>query len=317
MRIAIACESAPTSQRFRAAKHWAHRAEHLNHESALEAYHAAIQLLPRMAMLGLDLQSRQQALTSGSDGLARDAAACAIRSGQYDKAVELLEEGRAVFWSQALQLRTPIAHLREVAPELEQNLRRISLALERGSIRDVSKNLSSMEQEASYFRRLNDEWLAALEEVRQLDDFRDFLRPSRLSTLQGAAADGSVVILNASEAACVALILTSTGIQHIPLLDLSFVAVTKLVKLLRYAISQEGRDVLLVESNRALVDSLVQQVPSLSDTLQLLRQPLERHVKRESNTSVQPDDIFRYVLGVLWESVVEPVIRRLDLEVVI
>jgi len=111
--------------------------------------------------------------------------------------------------------------------------------------------------------------------------------------------------------------LTSTGIQHIPLLDLSFVAVTKLVKLLRYAISQDGRDVLLVESNRALVDSLVQQVPSLSDTLQLLRQPLERHVKRESNTSVQPDDIFRYVLGVLWESVVEPVIRRLDLEVVI
>jgi hypothetical protein len=43
-------------------------------------------------MLGLDLQQRHLALTSESDGLACDAAACAIRAGQYDMALELLEE---------------------------------------------------------------------------------------------------------------------------------------------------------------------------------------------------------------------------------
>jgi len=102
----------------------------LGHESALEAYQAVIEFLPHMAMVGLNLQARWRALTSGSDGLARDAAACAIRSGQYERAVELLEEGRAVFWSQALQLRTPMTNLHAAAPELEAKLRRISIALE-------------------------------------------------------------------------------------------------------------------------------------------------------------------------------------------
>ena len=70
--------------------------------SALEAYRAVIGLLPRLAMLGLDLRSRHQALMSGTDGLARIAATCAIQSGWYGEAIELLEKGSAVFCSQAL-----------------------------------------------------------------------------------------------------------------------------------------------------------------------------------------------------------------------
>ena len=52
-----------------------------------------------------------------------------FRPGQYDEAVELLEEGRAVFWSQVLQLRTPVNALRNVAPEFFEKLRRISFEL--------------------------------------------------------------------------------------------------------------------------------------------------------------------------------------------
>jgi tetratricopeptide (TPR) repeat protein len=129
-RAAATCRTASVVGRFRAAKLWALHADNNLHESALEAYQAAVGLLPRLAMLGLDLQSRQR-------GLARDAAACAIRLAQYDIAVELLEEGRAVFWSQALQLRTPMTDLRDAAPELEEQLRHISLALEQGSVRDI------------------------------------------------------------------------------------------------------------------------------------------------------------------------------------
>jgi hypothetical protein len=47
----------------------------------LEAYQAAITLLPRIATLDLDSRSRQESLTSGIDGLARNAAAAAIQSG--------------------------------------------------------------------------------------------------------------------------------------------------------------------------------------------------------------------------------------------
>ena len=239
---AVACETAPASQRFQSAKAWAKHADP-GHKSALDAYQAAIKLLPRLAMLGLDLPSRQEALTSGTDGLARAAAACAIRSGQCDKAIELLEEGRAAFWSQALQLRIPMTDLREVAPELEARLTRISRAVEQGSLRHVSQDMSnypqtlmSIEREAARLRRLNDEWLATLEEVRQLESLKDFLQPQRLSKLLGAAAEAPVVVLNASEAGCTALTLTSNGVQHVPLV-LTFAHVTALVNLIRMAIA--------------------------------------------------------------------------------
>jgi hypothetical protein len=322
---AVNCKAASASARFGAARSWASYADKFSHESALGAYRAAIELLPRLAMLGLDLQSRRHALISSSDGLARDAAACAIKLGQYDRAVELLEEGRGVFWSQALTLRTPMTDLHDIAPELEERLRCISFALEQGSLRDVSRNMSdspqkvmSMEKEASHFQDLGDEWLATLEEVRQLEGFKDFLRPSRLSTLRGAAAKGPVVILNASEAGCSALILNSTGVRHLPFLQLTFTTVTTLVKLIQSAIASDGKDVSAIESNHAHVERLVQQMPLLSGTLQLLRLPLEsRHIKRVSDIATTPDDIFRYVLAILWESIIEPVIRELNLEVIL
>ena len=172
-----------------------------------------------------------------------------------------------------------------------------------------------MEQEASRLRRLNDDWLATLEEVRCLDTFRDFLRPSRIFSLQRAAANGPIVVLSASKTRCDALLLKSTGVHHVPFPNLGFVEVSLLVKLIHYAIAQDGRDAFFLESNSAHVEGLVQHMPFISDTLRLLRLPLERHVKRISDISEYSNDIFRYVLGVLWESVVKPVIQSLDLKV--
>ena len=321
-RDAVKCESAPACDRFRAAKSWAGHADSC-HKSALEAYRAAIELLPRLAMLGLNLHSRHQALKSGSDGLARDAAACAVRSGQLEMAVELLEEGRGVFWSQALQLRTPITNLHDVAPELEKEVRRISLALEFSSLRDVSRHLSdtpqkvmSMEEEASHFLRLNNEWLATIEEVRKLRGFQDFLRPSRLSTLQDAAVNGPVVVLNTSISGNDALIITLSGVQHIPLPDLSFTDVNILVKLLQAATSSRGRAPLLPEADAAQIKGFFRQITVFPETLRILQPSIEaRHVGRASDTRMQPEDIFRHVLAVLWVSMVKPVLHSLKLEV--
>ncbi|KAF8531369.1 CHAT domain-containing protein [Gautieria morchelliformis] len=317
-RDAVACETAPASQRLDAAKLWARHADS-KPDSALEAYQAAIELLPRLAMLGLDLSSRQQALTSGSDGLAREAAACAIRSGQCDKAVELLEEGRAVFWSQALQLRTPMDDLHESAPELEAKLRRISLALEQGSLRDVSQDISdspqtvmAMEREAARLRRLNDEWLETLEKIRDLEAFKDFLRPQRLPKLVDAAAKAPVVILNASEAGCAALVLTLNGVQHVPL-ALSFADVNALVDLIQIATAPGHRDLARSASTRAHVDVLLQQMLP-STTLQFMRQSWESRDMSRVRINERPND-FQTVLAMLWQSVVKPVLCSLGLEI--
>ena len=90
------CEAALASLRFRAAISWAHDADH-HHQPALDAYEAAIELLPRLAMLGLDLQSRQQALTMGSDGLAHDAAAMQLHQDSMKRQWSYLKQAVPYF----------------------------------------------------------------------------------------------------------------------------------------------------------------------------------------------------------------------------
>jgi hypothetical protein len=102
------CLSKSPSQHFHIAQRWAYYADLYQHPSAIEAYDAALLILPQLAALSLDIQSRHKALTAGSDGLARRAARCAIREGHLDKAVEYLDTGRAVFWSQLACLRSPL-----------------------------------------------------------------------------------------------------------------------------------------------------------------------------------------------------------------
>ena len=112
-------------------------------------------------------------------------------------------------------------------------------------------------------------------------------------------ASSPIVVLNAGQAGCAALILTLVGVQHVPLPNLNFTLVTKLIKLLHCAIGQGGRDPLFLESNRANFKSLALQMPFISDTLQSLRLPLEQHGRPVQDTPMRPDDIFRYVLGML------------------
>ena len=308
-RIALTREIPPAYERFGADKEWASHAEE-RHQSALDVYHTAIQLLPRLAMLGLDLPSRQQTLTFGSDCLARDAAACAIRSGQYEKAVELLEDGRCRFWEQALHLRTPMTSLHDVAPDLERRLRQISLALVHGSLGDASEipsdnalKVTSVARETFPFRRLNDEWLMTIEEVQQLDGFQDFLRPRHVSTLLRASDKGPVVILNASYAGCAALILTPADVQHVSLPLVTVAGLTRLVKLIQIATQQNGRAGFVSQTTQPQVDNLLQDIPPglLED--------------QKAFVYEQHDIIFQYVLTKLWESVVRPIIRFLSLKV--
>jgi hypothetical protein len=259
----------------------------------MDAYIAAIGFFPRLA-LGLDLQSRQHVLTVGTDGLARDAAACAIRSGQFDLAVELLEEGRGVFWSQVLQLRDPLSELTYKKPELAQKLKDISHSLEQGSLRSISRHTSdspeialTVEQEAIKLRRLNEKWLAGLETVRKLPGFEDFLRTKRLATLRMAAANGPVVILNASKSGCAALVLRSAeaDVLHVPLPQFSLNTAKDLV-----------------------------------DTMQKLANAAHPQTQKDRSMRRLPiagddEDIFRTILTTLWTSVVDPVFRSLGLKV--
>jgi hypothetical protein len=169
-----------------------------------------------------------------------------------------------------------------------------------------------MEQEARYFYRINKEWLETLAEVRGLPGFHDFLRPSRLSTLQGAAIDAPVVILNASESGCDALIMTSCDVKHISLPNLNLPVINILVMLIRAATRNHS----LSGPFTALINDLFRHMTFVSDAGLSLRQSVEvRYGKMVSDTPVDPEDVFRFVLGILWTSAIQIVIDSLNLEV--
>ena len=228
----------PPSRLLDTAKKWIQDAKRNEHISVSDAYDAALQALPQVAALSFDVQSRQEALAADSDGLARDASICAIRAGNLDKAIEFLEAGRSVLWTQVLSLRSPFNQLHDVNPELAGKMREISTALERGSHRDVSvetldnRQKLSVDQEVSQLNRLSEEWAKSIDQVRKLKGFEDFLRPARLSSLKTATSRYPVVFLVASHC----LIMTLSSVHHIPLPNLDVPKLKALVYLVQVAV---------------------------------------------------------------------------------
>ncbi|KAJ7878710.1 hypothetical protein B0H13DRAFT_2545053 [Mycena leptocephala] len=234
---------------------WARAADKRNHDSALEAYETFIGLLPQQAMLGLDIHSRQKALTLSSNiGQVSEAAACAIQNNVIDKAIEFLEAGRSVFWSQALQLHTPLDDLHSAHPELAARLSDISKQLELGSHRAggsiralpaVHKDHMVLDKEDAHYRKLNAQWIKALNEVRQQPGFERFLRPKLMNELRASAIHGPIVILNASRYACTAFIITlSEDVHCVNLENVTRGRAQLLVDLLRALLSRSSAQII-------------------------------------------------------------------------
>ncbi|MGY3521014.1 hypothetical protein ACVMYR_32450 [Micromonospora sp. PTRAS2] len=110
--------------RIHAAGEWAAHALALRHpESAVEAFAAAVDLLPRLAWTGLDRRDQERALRSWNT-LAADAAAAALATRRPDRAVELGDQGRSLLWEQHLRLRREAHELEQRHPRLAARLSR-------------------------------------------------------------------------------------------------------------------------------------------------------------------------------------------------
>jgi len=205
--------------RLAAARRWGAEAAGAGraHE-ATEAYTLAVGLLPEIAWHGLGRATREEQLSQWG-GLAADAAACAVMDARPELAVELLEQGRSVLWTQALNLRSDLADLADKAPDLAERLDRIRAILdspipeetahpsESASGSGLVVGRTRQEQDAVELRRRKArEWDEVLAQVRAMDGFEHFLSAIPYAELAVAAAGGPVVIVNASHHGCHALI---------------------------------------------------------------------------------------------------------------
>jgi tetratricopeptide (TPR) repeat protein len=88
---------------------------------AIDAYSAAVELMPVLAWRGLN-RTDQERLLARRGSVPGDAAATAIAGGQPATAVRLLEASRGVLWSQMLDQRTDLSTLSDMAPDLADRL---------------------------------------------------------------------------------------------------------------------------------------------------------------------------------------------------
>lgn len=222
-RGAVSSPTAPTLKRVAAAVAWGIACQPLDDPApAAEGFAAAVRLLPLLAWRGLDRSLREQHLADAG-GLVTDAAGWAIAAGNLETAVELLEQGRSVLWSQSLQLRTDLTRLRALDEDLASRLDEIRAALDRprplsGAItgEDAEANWNQ-ELAASRYRDLARQWDDLVRQVRDLDGFGTFLAATPFSRLRQAASGGPVIVVNVGNRRCDALIITTAGVRLRPL----------------------------------------------------------------------------------------------------
>ncbi|KAI0083024.1 CHAT domain-containing protein [Irpex rosettiformis] len=260
--------------------------------SLLEAWKHAISLVPQCIWLGNNVRGRYTSDELSAVRVAvNDAATAAITAGEYGLALEWLETGRAVVWSQVLRLRTPLDNLHRLHPQLADHLRHVSHALELAASGSPPVSIearlpsSSPDVQAPSSHSYALEYDKLISTIRELEGFEDFLRPKTLSQLAGACTSGPVVVINVHKSRCNAFVLCRAGdIVHVPLPDFSLLHAMAMQKLLWDSLRAKR---LL---NRCRGD--------MQD---------ENDDRGGRVTAMDPPDLMRGLLTDLWNRVVKPI----------
>jgi hypothetical protein len=249
----------------------------------LDLYSQIIGILPLAANFGIDHKARLRAVV-GTDRIARNAAGRAVLVGHIPVAIETLEEGRGVFWTQTLHLRTTAFD--RVPKDDREELKRLLLLLDGASHGTDTSEPSAAQRERELGRRrdLNEQAQSLIATIRGYPGLNRFLLPSTFDAVFASLPDGFVVIVNTSDLAQHALLLhrpsglaTSVGLEFTHTgFDSAY---------LKAKLPRDGASTFDVESSRAM---------------------------RLSNGE---EDSLDYVLRLLWTSIVWPVINRLGLKV--
>ncbi|MER6162403.1 CHAT domain-containing tetratricopeptide repeat protein [Streptomyces sp. NPDC001868] len=199
-------------------------------DRAADTAEAAVRLLPLVPSRRMARTDQQYAI-GAFPGLAATAAALALAApagtsaDRAERALGLLEVGRALLLSQVLETRSDVTDLRDRHPELAARFLRLrellddpgnattypdaGYAVTDGGLR-LNRLMTDRNQWAEGFAEL-------LTEIRRLNGFTSFGLPPSPQELRAEASDGPVVMFNISDHRSDALLLTSTSIASVEL----------------------------------------------------------------------------------------------------
>ncbi|EKM60625.1 uncharacterized protein PHACADRAFT_189751 [Phanerochaete carnosa HHB-10118-sp] len=192
-------------ERLEVAIEWTTMAHLENHPSTLEAYRTGLELLEQYLTCIPTLELQHEAVREAKS-LSSNAAAYAIGQGDLKLAVEMLEQGRALLWSQVRRLRTPLdqlaadegsVHLRDAFLEKSRALETLNTSASPfvgGSAIEESRDPYRRMLETK--ERLTAELNGVIEQIRI--KLPDFLKLPSYDKLKAVSAEGPVIIVNRS-----------------------------------------------------------------------------------------------------------------------
>ena len=195
------------------------------HQAALLAQ-TAVHLLPEIAPRRISRGDQQRRLSDFA-GLASEAAALALLDSRDDhdaeRALGLLEAGRGVLLSQALNTRDDLTELATGHSELAARYVRLRDQLDHPQQElpetpgGSSHAALRLERKAGDRYRLAADFAATVTEIRALPEFTRFMLPPDLPDLLRQAGQSTVIAINVSRYGSDALVLSQRTVTSLPL----------------------------------------------------------------------------------------------------
>ena len=185
------------------------------HPSTSAIYHGALSLMKDILVFAptLKLQHGRLIQNDSYEILPLDYASYEIQQTQVKKAIEVLEQGRGLVWSEMRGFRTSInrlwvvdSHLAKEFASTNRKLEELTTSTSPDVMRDAMGvgddeemgTFDGFDRVLAEHRKLLDQRNSLVAQIRALAGFENFLMASSFDTLRSAAACGPVIIINHS-----------------------------------------------------------------------------------------------------------------------
>ena len=205
---------ASVPHRFQQACTWAIHARRSRHSSVSTAYASALSLMQDTVLFSPTLQLQHSTLATHhiTQSLSLDYASYRVDQHQLEEAIEVLERGRALLWSEMRHLRTSTGQLLSADPILGHKFAAVNRDLEEltksvppshklsmdGGTADGLRAVDPFGRLLLEQRGLLEERAKLISQIQASPGFHSFLTTSPFDTLRSAASSGPVIIVNHS-----------------------------------------------------------------------------------------------------------------------
>jgi CHAT domain-containing protein/tetratricopeptide (TPR) repeat protein len=198
--------------RFRLSCRWAFIARSIGHSTTLTAYKTSMSLMQKSFSFAPTVSTqhfRLVAMGENCQTMPLDYASYLIHLGQFEEAVETLEQGRALLWSEMRGLCTPVVQvieedsLVERFAEINQELETLTIAVTPSGRPGVEDGVGQGKGGTDAFgrmvlkrKKLVEERDALISQIQSRPGLEGFLQAPSFATLRSTASHGPVIIIN-------------------------------------------------------------------------------------------------------------------------